>query len=99
MDDRRWTIDDSSNVERSHFLNVADQEPAGGNDRMVPGLAADRLEPRDLLVPIRRGFDEHHLAVFRQHDYMFPREHDLAVAIAAPLPFLLARVRIEAGEN
>ena len=49
-------------IERGHFLDVSDQKAVAGDDGMIPGFAANRLEPRQLLVPFRCRSHEHHFA-------------------------------------
>ena len=67
---------------------------------MVPGLAFDRLEPRDLRELIRGRLDQRQLAFFRQHQQqiLIGQQNDLAVAVASALPLALAVLEIDARE-
>ena len=66
---------------------------------MIPGLALDRRKPRELLVTLRRGPDQHDVALFGQHDEVIAGEHELAVAVSTALPLQLARRGVDAGED
>src|SRR5438046_722655 len=48
------------------LLGVADEQLAVGNDRVVPRLARDRLEPPQLLVGLRRRLDQRHFSLLRE---------------------------------
>src|SRR5687768_13576289 len=68
---------------------------------MVPGLALDRLESRELCERGRTRRDKRQLALFGQHQQqILVRQHDhLPVAVASPLPVALAIGEIDGRED
>src|SRR5262245_49821069 len=66
---------------------------------MIPGLALENRETRDLLVPLGRRADEREIAVLGEHDDVAAGEHDLPVAVPSAFPSHVPRRRVEAGEN
>src|SRR5688572_16200557 len=88
-------VEDSSaswdtEIERGHLVDVANEQEAVADGRMVPGLTFDRRHTEDLLVALRRGTDERQLAPFGQHEDVAAGQHDLSVAVAAALPLEVA---------
>src|SRR5882762_6638658 len=53
--------------ERGHLLAVAGQEEVAGQYRVVPGLALDRRESRELFELVRGRCDQRQLTVLREH--------------------------------
>src|SRR5258708_907005 len=51
--------------ERNHLLAVANQQDVACQRRVVPGLAFDRLEPRELGEPVGCRPDQRQLTFFR----------------------------------
>src|SRR2546422_11368098 len=74
-------------VERGHLAEIANEQPAVRNHRMIPRLAGDRGEPRLLLETLRRRLHERHVAVFGQHHQTIPGQEDLAVSVPPAFPF------------
>src|SRR5258708_3641598 len=53
-----------------HLLGIAHQQIAAGERWHIPCFAGDGGESGDLLVPLRRGFDERNVAFFRGDDQL-----------------------------
>src|SRR5262245_39496637 len=87
--------------ERLHLLVVAHQQDVAGQRRVVPGLALQRRVPRQLPELLRRRRDQRQLALLRQHQQqvLVGEQDHLAVAVAFPLPLLLAVREVDAGED
>src|SRR5262245_55271178 len=87
--------------ERGHLLGVANQEDVADQRWMVPGLALDRLEARELGELIGRRLDQRQLALLRQRQQqiLVRQQYDLAVAVASALPLALAVFEADACEN
>ena len=75
--------------------DVADQH------RVVPGLAAERREPRELRELVGGSPDQGELAFFRQHEQqvLVGQQHELALAIASALPCARAVLEVDGREN
>ena len=68
---------------------------------MVPGLALNRGNARELGKTVRHRADEHELAFFREHQQkvLIVQEHKLAIAVASTLPLALTVGKIDARED
>src|SRR5712692_10187875 len=87
--------------ECGHFLAVAYQQDVAGQHRVVPGLALDRREPRELGELIGGRLDQRQLTLFRQHQQhvLIGQQDELAVAVASALPGALAVLEVDARED
>src|SRR6266849_3065010 len=87
--------------ECGHFLAVANQQDVTGQHRVVPGLALDRREPRELGELIGGRLDQRQLTLFRQHQQhvLIGQQDELAVAVASALPGALAVLEVDARED
>src|SRR5580700_1928834 len=67
---------------------------------MVPGLALDRREPRELSELVGSRLDQRQLTLFRQHHHqvLIGQQDKLAVAVASALPDALAVFEVDARE-
>src|SRR6185503_8803033 len=59
------------------LLVVAHEQERRGEGGNVPGLAAERLDARELVVSFRRRLDEHELALFGDHEEQIVDEQEL----------------------
>src|SRR5205814_9320089 len=68
---------------------------------VVPGLAFDRRESRELSELVCGRPDERQLTFLRQHQQqvLIRQQHDLAVAVASVLPLALAVLQVDARET
>ena len=68
---------------------------------MVPSLAADRRNARDLLELIRRGAHQRQITFFGKHQQqvLLGQQDELATAITAALPYTSAVSEVDAREN
>src|ERR1039458_5153445 len=87
--------------ERGHLLAVAIQQDVTGQNRVVPGLALERREPRELRELIGDRPDQRQLTLFRQHQkqVLIGQQDELAVAVASALPLALAVLEVDARED
>src|ERR1017187_3814906 len=87
--------------ERGHLLAVANQQDVTGQNRVVPGLALERREPRELRELIGDRPDQRQLTLFRQHQkqVLIGQQDELAVAVASALPLALAVLEVDARED
>src|SRR3990172_4745580 len=87
--------------ERSHFLAVPNQQEVADQHRVVPGLALDRREPRELPELVGGRIDERQLPLLRQHQQqaLIAQQEELAVAVASTLPLELAALEVDACED
>src|SRR5215471_18287452 len=87
--------------ERSHLLAVANQQDVAHQYRVVPGLALDRLEPRQLRELVRGRPDKSQLSLLRQHQQqvLVGQQNELTVAVASALPLALAVLEVDARED
>src|SRR5438034_9434293 len=68
---------------------------------MVPGLALDRRESRELFEFVWGRRDQRQLTLLRQHQQqiLVGQQHELAVAVSSALPFALAILEVDARQN
>src|SRR5438034_1256946 len=87
--------------ERGHLLAVANQQEVADDHRVVPGLAVERWNPRELRELVGGRRDERQLAVLRRHQQqvLIGQQNELAAAVASALPFALAVLEIDACED
>src|SRR2546428_7720322 len=87
--------------ERGHLLAVANQQDVAGQRRVVPGLALDRRELRELRELVRRRPDQRKLALFREHKQhvLVGQQDELAMAVTPALPLASAVLEIYARED
>src|SRR5271157_944683 len=87
--------------ERGHLLVVANQQFIADQNRVVPGLALDRREPRELAELAGVRGDQRQLAFLRQHQQqvLIVQEQELTVAVASAFPLALAVLEVHAGED
>ena len=87
--------------ECGHLLGVANQQDVADQHRVVPGLALDRREPRELYELVGGRIDQRQLTFFRhyQQQVLVGQQDDLAVAVASALPLALAVLEVDAREN
>src|SRR3990172_12634598 len=87
--------------ERGHFLAVPNEQEVANQYRVVPGLALDRREPRELPELVGGRIDERQLTLLRQHEQhvLVGQEDELAVAVASALPLALSVLEVDAGED
>ena len=87
--------------ERDHLLAVANQQDVAGQHRVVPGLALDRREPRDLRELVGGRPDQRQFALLRQHQQqvLVGQQDELAMAVASALPLALAVLEVDARED
>src|SRR5450432_1541480 len=87
--------------ERGHLLAVANQQYIAGQHRVVPGLALDRREPRELreLIGGRPDLRQHALLRQHQQQVLVVQQDQLAVAVASALPLALAILEVNARED
>ena len=87
--------------ERGHLLAVANQQDVADQHRVVPGLALDRREPRELRELVGGRRDQRQFAFFRQHQQqvLIGQQDELAVAVASALPLALAVLEVDARED
>src|ERR1035438_5880589 len=74
--------------ECGHLLAVPNQQDIAGQHRVIPGLAVDRREPRQL--PLFRQ---------NQQQVLIGQQNELAVAVASSLPLALAVLEVDARED
>src|SRR5436853_567800 len=74
--------------ECGHLFAVANEQNVANQDRVVPRLALDRRESRELSELIRSRPDECQLTFLRQHQQqiLVGQQRELAVAVASALP-------------
>src|SRR5712692_106842 len=86
--------------ERGHLLAVANQQAVADQNRVVPGLALHRRDPRDLRELVGDRPDQHQLAFLRQHQQqvLVAKQDELAVAVASAFPLALAVLEVDARE-
>src|SRR5688572_26239316 len=74
--------------ERGHLLAVADEEHVAHDHRVVPGLAVDGFESRNLGELVGRGVDQRDLSLFGEHQQqvLVGEQDELAVTVASALP-------------
>src|SRR5262245_40793794 len=89
----------SAQIERGHLVRIPDQQNTVRERGMVPGLAADDREARELVVALRRGTEEREVTVLGEDDEVVADGEDLTVAVAAALPLEIARAGVDAAEN
>src|SRR5688500_10834693 len=87
--------------ERGHLLPVAHEEDVAGERRVVPGLALQRLEFRDLpeLVGRRRHQRQLTLLGYHQQRVLVGQQHELPVAVAPALPLPGAVLEADRRQN
>src|SRR5262249_33884778 len=87
--------------ERGHLLAVANQQDVANQYRVVPGLALDRWESRELRELVRGRPDKSQLTPLRQHQQqvLVSQQDELAVAVASALPLALAVLEVDARED
>src|SRR6266404_1966015 len=87
--------------ERGHLLAVANQQDVAGQHRVVPGLALDRRELRELRELVGSRRDQRQLTLFRQHQQqvLVGQQDELAVAVTPALPLARAVLEIDARED
>ena len=87
--------------ERSHLRAVANQQDIADEHRVIPGLALDCRETRELLVLVGGRPDQRKLTVLRQHQQqvLVGQQDELAVAVASALPPARAVFEVDAGED
>src|SRR5260370_12764145 len=90
-----------SQPERGHLLVVAYQQCVPDQHRMVPGLALDRRESRDLLELVGGRPDQRQLTLLRHHQQqvLLGQQHELAAAVASALPLARAVLEVDARES
>src|SRR5262245_66038583 len=68
---------------------------------MIPGLALDRREPRELRELVRGRPDQRQFALLRQRQQqvLVRQKNDLAVTVAPAFPLALAVLKIDARED
>src|SRR5580698_4324254 len=68
---------------------------------MVPGLAVERRKPGKLRKLIGSRPHQRQFTLLRQHQQqaLIGQQHELAIAVAAALPFALAVFKIDARED
>src|SRR5262245_37036733 len=68
---------------------------------MVPGLTFDRFESRNFRELIGDRLDQRQFAFFRQDEQqiLIGQENELAVAITSTLPFALAVIEVDGGQD
>ena len=68
---------------------------------MVPGLAFDGRNSRELSELLRRCRHERDVAVFRKHEQqiLIGQQEELSVPVASALPFALAVLGVDASQN
>src|SRR5262249_14130569 len=88
-------------LEAGRLFAVADEEPAVGNNRMVPGFARKRLELSEFLVHPAVGVHERDFACLRKNDELvgIREQQHLAVAVTARLPDPLSAFEVHTGEK
>src|SRR5436190_344152 len=84
-----------------HFLAVANQQHIADQYRMVPRLAVEHRESRDLGELIGRRLDQRQLTVLRRHEQqvLIGQQDELTAAVASALPFALAGLEVDARED
>jgi hypothetical protein len=87
--------------ERDHLLAVANQQDVADQRRMVPGLALDCLEPRELLELVGSRSHQRQLTLLRQHQQqvLVGQQDELAVAVPSALPPAIAILEVDARED
>src|SRR5207248_11305393 len=86
--------------ERGHLLAVANQQDVASEHRVVPGLAFDRRESRELPELVWGRPDERQLTLLREHQQqvLIRQQHELTVAVPSVLPLALAVFQVDARE-
>ncbi|MBI3679171.1 MAG: response regulator transcription factor, partial [Acidobacteria bacterium] len=86
--------------ERGHLLAVANQQVVAGQHRVVPGLALDRRDPRELLELVDGRSDQRQLTLLRHHQQqvLVGQQDELPLAVASALPLALAVLEVDARE-
>src|SRR5688500_8066640 len=87
--------------ERGHLLAVANQQDVADQHRVVPGLALDRRELRELRELVGGRLDQRQLALLRQHQeqVLLGQQDELAGAVASALPLALAVFEVDGRED
>src|SRR5262245_56087830 len=88
-------------AECSHLFAVANEQRVANQRRVIPGLAFEGRESRELFEPIGSRTDERQLTFLRhdQQHVLVRQQHQLAVAVASTLPLPRPVLEIDAGEN
>src|SRR5689334_16722773 len=84
-----------------HFLAVPDEERVANQHWMIPRLAVDRFEARDLGKLIGNSLHQRKFALFRNHEQqIFIFEQDqLAVSVTSAFPRPMAVAEIDARQD
>src|SRR4051812_33838963 len=85
--------------EASHLGGIPYKQFTMFKRGMVPCFALYGRNPEHFLVRIGAGFNESEVAIAAEDDEVAAREQELAVTVAAVLPFAFADVGVEAGEH
>lgn len=85
----------------SDLFGTADIEMAVGDDGVVPGFAFDRFEAGKFLVFVGVCGDQDDFTFIRDHeqDRLIFEQKDLATAVSAIFPTLLAGIQIDADHD
>src|ERR1051326_7864414 len=86
-----WSVSVCGQLERGHLFAVAHEQRVADEHRMVPGLAFNCRQLRDLGELIRRRRHERELTFFRKHQQqiLIRQEHELTITVAAAFPLAL----------
>ncbi len=70
-------------TEGGHLVVIANQQHVAGQCRVVPGLALDCRESRELRELVGSRLYQYHLTLLRQHEQhiLVGQEHELAIAV------------------
>src|ERR1700676_1169801 len=87
--------------ERGHLLAVAYQQCVPDQHRMVPGLALDGRESRNLRELVGGRPDQRQLTLLRHHQQqiLIGQQDELAAAVASALPLAGAVLEVDAREG
>src|SRR5215213_4887533 len=88
-------------TERDHLFAVANQQDVAGQHRVVPGLALDRREPRELRELVGGRLDQRQLTFVRQHEQqvLVGQQDELAGAVVSALPLAFAVFEADTRED
>src|SRR5436309_8853006 len=87
--------------ECDHLAVIANQQEVADQRRVVPGLAFECRESRDLGELVGGRPDQRRLTLLRQHQQqvLVGKQDELAVAVASAFPLALAVLEVDARED
>ena len=86
-------------IEAGHLGAVSDEKLSLGEGGVIPGFAPDCLEAGEFVATLGSRTDEGEFAIAAEDYQIAAGQEELAIAIAAILPFAFTGCGIETGQN